>query len=1034
MKNKDIRFLLIIISTLFISTASSQEAGHYFLKNYTHLETDFHSQTWATIESDYGKIYFGANTGIIEYDGNKWKHIETPSKTVVRCFKKDTTGRIYVGAAHEFGYLDQTENKIVKYHSLTHLLDSIDRVFNDIWDIAINDNRIYFKTSKGVIIYNIKKDTAIYIITTSSTEFITISKKPYILNFKKGIAPLKGDSIIYDNKYSSFNDKYFYINIPFSKTRTLFLDYKKGFIIYNSLNNSFQPWYNNIPKDISNDIFGGIILDGNYFLFRTTKYGAIIVNKKGRIISKINKKHGLKENQILNAYFDSNHNIWLNLNNGMAHVEYAQPFTILDENYGITGYPYFSFINKNTLYTATTTGLFKINIDDNKLNNDSKYEKTSLSNETMFSHFQSGDTLLISSSRTIYAKEGAEFKKIFNKLVWNFSKFKHNIIASTLEGFLKIQRNNNKWQVDRIKGLNIELKSCFAEEPNTIWATQELNGVYKLTLNNEHDSIIKIEIINKGLQSKANTYIHPYNNTFVVSSKNKIYSFDKATSSFIPVEKINKFLGEGSIDYFSQETPNKDYFWFWLSNNKKFHGGMLRYEYGGTNFDTITFQKLKRHEVFDVDVYNNKIFITSEDGVIIYKPEKRIKKGEFKSFISEIKTYNEDSTLFGSFTKWDKAPHIFSYKENGLSFHFGTNYYQNKINLEYKYKLEGLNSEWSKWTHNTQIKFNSLQYGEYTFHLKSKNILGDISQEATFPFIIKTPWYYTRYAIIALFLLIILMIYGYIRYKAYNLKQKNILLEEKVEERTQELLIRQKELKKEKEKTEELNTTKDKFFSIIAHDLRNPFNSLLGLSEILHEDYDDLEENEKIDIIKNIVKSSRYTFDLLENLLTWSRTQRSNIVSNPEQNNIYSLIDDNIKLLRNNIDKKNITVHNDINRNTTAYFDKNMIVTVIRNLLSNAIKFTDNNGVIEISEHTKGDKIYISIKDNGIGMNSKYLSNIFKPDKQTQRKGTANESGTGLGLLICNDFIKQNGGEITVKSELGKGSEFIFSLKRKKEE
>ncbi|MEA3505779.1 MAG: ATP-binding protein [Bacteroidota bacterium] len=1023
----------VTILFIFIATSVySQKAGHFFIKNYTYEDHSFHEQTWATVESDYGKIFFGHNLGIIEYDGNNWNLIETPAKSVVRCFKKVDNGLIYVGGTNELGYLERDENKIVRYHSLTYLIDSANRTFNDIWKIAINDNRIYFRCDKGVVIYNPKERTAIFHNTEKFGRFIQLSDKWFYHDFEKGLAPLEGDSLIYDEKYSAFKKMFLYVNTNYSKSMTLICDYKKGFLIYNSVNNSFSPWKNSINKEISNNIHNGLTLNFEHFLFITNDYGAIIVNKKGDVISEVNKTQGLRENSILNAYTDNHNNIWFNLNNGMAHVEYAQPFSILDEKYGIEGFPYFSFVDNDMLYTATTNGLYNIDLSEDKFNYKSKYKNTELSNAPFFSHIKSGDTILISSSLNIYSKEDDKFKKIYNKMAWSFSKFDNHFIATTHEGIIKLFRDKNKWKIEPIKGVNKTFKFCLVESPNTIWACQEVEGIFKLTLNNEHDSIVKIDIINKGLPTKVNNRIYKYNDSFIVASGNGIYKFNNDTKSFKPVNEINKYIGKGGVKYFNQTNAKKKGFWFWSENNRLYHGGMVKFEFGGTNFDTISFQKLQRYQVYDIDEYGDNVFFTTEDGVIVYDIAKHNTKGVFNSFISEITNYAGDSILFGTFINWDRQPQIFSYKDNDITFHFGANFYQNNIDLKYSYFLEGLHNKWSKWSTSPQIKFNSLPYGEYTFRLKAKNIYGEISEESTFPFKIKAPWYLTGYAFFAMILLLVLTIIIFIRIKEKQLKHKNIVLEKIVDERTRELQIQRNQLEKEKIKTEELNITKDKFFSIIAHDLKNPFNSLLGLTEILYEDYNELDDEERLDIINNLRKSSNHTYDLLENLLTWSRTQRKEVIREPNTYNIYNLVDETINLLKNNIIQKSITVHNDVSTDTVGFFDKNMIITVIRNLISNAIKFTDKKGVIEISDRIDNGKIIITVKDNGVGINAENLKNIFVADKQTKSKGTANESGTGLGLLICKDFVEQNGGKLTVKSELTKGSEFIFSLKQQK--
>ncbi|MCD4746249.1 MAG: tetratricopeptide repeat-containing sensor histidine kinase, partial [Bacteroidales bacterium] len=234
--------------------------------------------------------------------------------------------------------------------------------------------------------------------------------------------------------------------------------------------------------------------------------------------------------------------------------------------------------------------------------------------------------------------------------------------------------------------------------------------------------------------------------------------------------------------------------------------------------------------------------------------------------------------------------------------------------------------------------------------------------------------------------------------------------------------------KKAEQKLKIANATKDKFFSIIAHDLKNPFNAIMGFSNILYEEFKDFNEDEKKQMIKNIYEASENTYRLLQNLLEWSRSQTGSIEVKPKIIDLSVIINDDITILLTNAQKKKIKLHSDITFNTLAYVDENMIRTVTRNLISNAIKFTDNHGDVKVFAKESGNTVEVYISDTGIGISEDNIQKLFKIDKQFRTNGTANEKGTGLGLILCKEFIKRNGGEIWVESEEGKGSQFIFTL------
>jgi len=244
----------------------------------------------------------------------------------------------------------------------------------------------------------------------------------------------------------------------------------------------------------------------------------------------------------------------------------------------------------------------------------------------------------------------------------------------------------------------------------------------------------------------------------------------------------------------------------------------------------------------------------------------------------------------------------------------------------------------------------------------------------------------------------------------------------------EELRTKNIEIEKQKKELESLVATKDKFFSIIAHDLKSPFNSLLGFSDLLYESFSELDDTEKYEYIEQVHHSSQGLFELLENLLQWSRAQMGKMEWNPGKVDMEKIFADNLSILQIGLNDKMITVESDLNSNTIVYADPNMILTIVRNLLTNALKFTNKGGIIKIHSTPMDGQMKFTISDNGMGISEENQKKLFQIDEKFKTCGTAGEKGTGLGLLLCKEFVKINKGEIWVESELGKGSSFSFTL------
>lgn len=254
-----------------------------------------------------------------------------------------------------------------------------------------------------------------------------------------------------------------------------------------------------------------------------------------------------------------------------------------------------------------------------------------------------------------------------------------------------------------------------------------------------------------------------------------------------------------------------------------------------------------------------------------------------------------------------------------------------------------------------------------------------------------------------------------------ELKKHQQNLESLVVERTAEINEANLELA-------ELNSTKDKLFSIIAHDLRGPFTSLLGFTDLLIENLDKYDRQKFEQIVMHISSAAKNAYSLLENLLLWARSQNNQMLFTPRTTNLFNVTRDVILSLTSLGSIKNIRMVNKVPEGLKVCADVNMLTAILRNLISNAIKFSNPGGEIEIEALSTADAVEISVKDNGIGMSEAIKDSLFQTISNNTRAGTANEKGTGLGLMICKEFIDKHHGKIWLESEVGKGTKFTFSL------
>lgn len=365
---------------------------------------------------------------------------------------------------------------------------------------------------------------------------------------------------------------------------------------------------------------------------------------------------------------------------------------------------------------------------------------------------------------------------------------------------------------------------------------------------------------------------------------------------------------------------------------------------------------------------------------------------------------------------------VLPYSNSVISIQFAGIEFSSPASLNYAYQLQGLNDRWISLGKDRTVSVSNLAPGSYCLHIKAmtaSGLYGTNGQGLTI--IVLPPWWRTWWFAAIVGAAAVGLIVLLFQYRLRRIKQSHKALELIVENRTADLKSANNELS-------ELNTMKNRLFSIIAHDLRNPMNTLTGFSALLTDNYESISPEKKHKYSKMIAVSARNISNQLEQLLQWAIVQSGTAKASPKDCELSSLLQEVLALVNEMALVKNIRIDTDIDCAHHAYVDAAMISTVIRNLVSNAIKFTPQHGRITVTILEQDTCIVLSITDTGVGMTSEQLDGLFGTDVKQSTYGTNNEKGTGLGLGICKDFVEKNNGTLTVERTLGIGSSFRCSL------
>jgi signal transduction histidine kinase len=597
------------------------------------------------------------------------------------------------------------------------------------------------------------------------------------------------------------------------------------------------------------------------------------------------------------------------------------------------------------------------------------------------------------------------------------------IMNTYYEGLWLLKKNNAVWTKHKIRGFEEKISYVQEDDMGNVWISNDGKGIWKLQLNEAMDSVIdkKFYTAPHQLPSNLNNSILKLSDQkMIATTQDGIYSYNASKDIFEPDNRFRKALQ--GITIYSLAEGKDGQIYFRGKDKLREIAGVLTKKIDGTYsafltpFDKITWP----NSGVPIIATHEGAWFGNNNKIIVYNAKQ---KTHYEEPLLPIikKLVAADSILYINDTTYRKTN--IPYSLNSLSFDFNVMSYEDFEKNEFQYKLVGFNEEWSTWSTARDAHFTNLSEGDYTFVVRARNIYGNKSRIASMTFHIDPPVYRTLWAYIV-YLILVVVVFAVLLSWLTNLKTQRVnqqkeILKKEVDKKT-------KELKSQAEVLKASNYTKDKLFSIISHDMRGPIHQVREIFNMIELGYISPDEF-RTQLMPDLKERVTYVAALTDNLLHWAKGQMEGIQVKPSVFNLSSVIAENINLLSAQALKKSINLTADSQKSLDVYADKDMIKLVLRNLISNAIKFTPENGLIEVSTKTEARYTYISVRDTGTGLSPEDIGKILDKEYFTTY-GTAGEKGSGLGLMLCREFVEKNGGKLTIESQQNVGSTFTFSL------
>lgn len=809
--NKTIHFFLFFFSII----SCHAQFHHQTLTNYTPRDygQNYSNYTQAITEDAQGLIYVGTAYGILQYDGYKWRMIPVKTGTFVTslAFFENT---VYVGSQGDIGYLKPDKTGKLSYFSLIDKINKNDRNFSSVWKTLVYNNKIVFQSDENIFILDKERIQVIKPHTSFHLAF-SINNKLYVRERNIGLSEYNGKEFQVIKGGEQFADTGVFAILPFKNKSLLIATQEAGFFEWNG--NNFHQLLKNkeqINTFRNSMIIGGKQLSDNKYAIFSLKDGIFIMDENLEIKAYYSTNTGMRSSEINDLIEDSYHNIWTATKKGISRVQYNSPLSFFNESSGISGnVQAFAFLN-NQYFVGTSEGLYF-----NKTSSAKIFSEATEIKGSIWALQKTNSDLFIGGENGLWHTDGNNIKQINKNQCtgllyipeqnWLLSAGNSGVQIFDTKTFLTLL-NIPELKMDAY-GIASRLTEANKYE---IWIGSKTQGVcqlilspsltYQLDFYSSEDGLPKDWIC--AYQAGKNVVFGTSMGILRFIDSNEISSLANDTSS-----AMNSVRGFFDLANFPKNATNKSATTF-TYNNLLSYIALDNYIYQINMNDSVadnSFFKTMQLGRFNV-LFNdsNKLWIGGDDGLALFDKNKSIKTKSPQIGIREIIIGNDSVLWYGDIPFSEKEITI-PFKLNSLRLELFSLYSDNGFKMEYSYKLEGGNDNFSNWSNDHYITFTNLSEGNYTLHIRAKNPQDIYCKEISFNFTITPPWYRSWWAYTIYVILIIFAIYIIILLNSQRLKAKNRKLEEIVKIRTQEVVAQRDEIEEQKQEiTDSINYAK----------------------------------------------------------------------------------------------------------------------------------------------------------------------------------------------------------------------------------
>ncbi|NUM79960.1 hypothetical protein HUU42_04065 [bacterium] len=839
-----IRLLKFFLWIWFIPIArlSAQEKGLPGVQNFKAIEYNGHIQNWMIVEDRRGLIYVANGFGILEYDGRSWRTIKTTGITPIRSLAMDSAGTVWVGGKGDVGYLAPDSVGAMTYFSIGKTIpDSLP--FTDVWKTFTVKGGVYFQTFEHLFFWNGQTIKAWKPQTQFHNSFC-IGDKLYIRQKDLGIYVLENDSLTLLPNGELFADKRVFAVLPYDGQRLIIGIRDEGLMVYDrGLVTPFAPEASRWIGE--NQLYYGMVLPGRGFVFATLRGGIIFVNQDGQIESIIDEKSGLQTNNVKHLLLDRDGSIWLALGNGVAKVDWFSPLRFIDDRAGLN-------VNIETithyngkLYIGASLGVYYL--EPVRSVNRFRIHAIPDIKTQCFALLGYGRELLAGTGMGIYSIQGSHSKLIVPAVVIELvrsQKDSNRIWVGRMDGLSSIYFRNGQWiDEGKIGGITEEIQTIAETADGALWLGTKIQGALSVQWDGTKPTIRKYGKEN-GL-AEGYAFCYRYNDEILFTTSTGFFTFDRLSQKFIPDQRFSEVFKTDREDVYRLAVQKDGTIWAGAEFQKSFaalivdDGKFLPDPRRSLRLDKLSLFKFYADE-------NHFLWLCGANGVVQFNPDRR-RFPDARSVLIRRVSVGQDSTIFAGSGASSNTLH---YENGGIRFEFVYPHYSQFAKIEYSTFLEGFDRGWSNWNVESKKDYTNLPEGHYQFHVKARSdILGETGA-SVYTFSIMPPWYRTWWGYSLQALVIITLIYFFIRWRSEQLEYDKKRLEKIVHERAGEMVRQKQELEAKTTELASKNAELEKLNQIVKS-----INSELNIIDLLKAIL------EATKVIKGVEKATAILFD-----------------------------------------------------------------------------------------------------------------------------------------------------------------------------